>query len=206
MGTGCLGNGSCEPFWICWFVWAVLAGISIVVGIAAFFRIRAEKGAFKGSGLALGGAILSVLCLSLGTAKMVHAYNTEVPEGYERVNFPKDISAKQFVYYGGIRRLHPDVAPLIGKKVYLKGFMWETKKYTGITDFMFLKDNGDCCFGGKAQPYDMMQVYLGDGKSTDASTSMVAVAGILKANVNAGEDEPVYTIDAEIVKDAPTPF
>ena len=183
-----------------------LAFLGVVIGIAAVIRIRSDKGAVKGTGLAAIGLTLSVLCLGLGTTKMVHAYQTEVPEDHLRLNFPVDISSKEFVYYGGARRLHPDVAPLIGKKVYLKGFMWETQKPTGLTDFVFLKDNGECCFGGEPKPFDMMVVNLTEENATDAYTGMVAVAGILNANVNAGEDEPVYTIDATVVKEAPTPF
>lgn len=183
-----------------------LSVVGILVGIAAILRIRSEQGAVKGLSFALLGLALSVGSCGLGTAKMVHLYNTEVPDGYRRVNFPMDISDKQFVFYGGARRLHPDVAPLIGEKVYLKGFMWETKSLTGLTEFVFLKDNGECCFGGSPQPYDMMVVYLPPEKPTDAYTGMVAVAGVLKANVNAGEGDPVYTVEAEIVKEAPTPF
>lgn len=183
-----------------------LSVIGVLVGIAAVVRIRGEQGAVKGQGFAVMGLVLSVCCCGLGTAKMVHLYNTEVPEGYRRVNFPVEISDKEFVYYGGARRLHPDVAPLIGTQVYLKGFMWETKSLTGLTEFVFLKDNGECCFGGSPQPYDMMVVYLDPDNPTDAYTGMVAVAGTLRANVSAGEGEPVYTVEAKIVKEAPTPF
>lgn len=183
-----------------------LSLIGTLVGIAALLRIRAERGAVKGKGFALCGVLLSVCCFGFGTAKMVHAYNTEVPDGFRRVNFPMDISDKQFVFFGGARRLHPDVAPLIGTKVYLKGFMWETRSLTGLTEFVFLKDNGECCFGGEPKPYDMMVVHLPPENPTDAYTGMVAVAGILRANVSAGEGDPVYTVDAEIVKEAPTPF
>lgn len=183
-----------------------LACLGMVVGIGAVFRIRGSGGAVKGIGLAASGAVLSVMCLTLGSVKLSHAYKTECPEGFQRVSFPKDISDKQFVYYGGYRRLHPEVAELIGQPLFLKGFMWQTQKSEGLTEFVFLKDNGECCFGGEPKPYDMMLVKMADGQTTRAYTGMVAVAGVLNANVNAKEGEPVYTVDAEIVEEAQTSF
>lgn len=183
-----------------------LAAVGVIVGIAAIYRIRSAEGTFKGSQLAVGGAILSVLCLTLGSAKLAYAVQTECPEGYLRVNFPKEISDRQFVYYGGMRRLHPDVAPLIGQKVFLKGFMYQTQRADGLTEFVFLKDNGECCFGGEPKPYDMMLVTMADEKTTPAYTGMIAVAGTLNANVRAEEGEPVYTVDADIVEEAQTSF
>lgn len=183
-----------------------LAFLGVIIGIAAVLRIRGERGAMKGTGFAVCGMVLSMLCFGLGTTRMVHAYQTEVPEGYSRYSFPVDISDKQFIVQYGVRRLHPDVAPLVGTKVYLKGFMYQTRSDTGLTEFVFLKDNGECCFGGEPKPYDMMVVHLPEDNPTDAYTGMIAVAGTLNANVLAAEGEPVYTIDADVVKEAPTPF
>ena len=183
-----------------------LAVVGVFVGFAAIIKIRSDRGSVKGTGFAITGLVLSVLCLVLGSMKMAHAYQTECPPGFLRVNFPNDISDWQFAYYGGVRRLHPMVAPLIGQKVFLKGFMWETQKSEGLENFVFLKDNGECCFGGSPKPFDMMVVNMTDGKTTRAFNGMVAVAGVLHANVNAGEGEPVYTVDATMVEEAQTRF
>lgn len=184
----------------------VIALIGGIFGIIALFRIRADRGATKGSGFAGIGMLLSFACLIGGSMKLSHAYQTECPEGYIRVSFPNEISAHEFVYYGGNRRLHPDVAPLIEQKVFLKGFMWQTQKLEGLRSFVFLKDNGECCFGGEPKPYDMMFVTLTDEQITDAYTGMIAVSGTLHANVSAKEGEPVYTVDADIVEEAQTSF
>ncbi len=183
-----------------------LAVVGVVVGIAAWIRIKASAGSAKGMPFVLTGLILSFLSLTLGSAKMAHAYATEVPEGYQRVNFPKDIADKQFVFYGNQRRLHPDVAPLVGQKIFIKGYMWQTQKDDGLTEFVFLKDNGECCFGGQPKPFDMMVVKMPEGETTKAYTSIVAVSGVLNANVMAAEGEPVYTMDATIVEEARTRF
>ncbi len=183
-----------------------IAFVGVVLGIAALLKIRANAPAVKGMGFAAVGLTLSVLCLSLGSVKLVHAYENECPEGYLRVNFPNEISKHEFAYYGGKRRLAPAVAPLIGQKVFLKGFMWQTQRDTGLSEFVFLKDNGECCFGGEPKPFDMMVVNMIDEQTTDAYGGMIAVSGVLNANVNAKEGEPVYTVDATIVEEAQTSF
>lgn len=184
-----------------------LAVVGVVVGIAAVMRIHSAGGMVKGKGFAVAGTILSIVCVGLGSAKMARAYENECPPGYARVNFPNEISKKEFVYFGGARRIHPDVAPLIGTQVYLKGYMWQTRQTEGLREFVFLKDNGECCFGGEPKPFDMMVVKMANGLTTRAfPNTLVAVAGVLNANVNAGEGEPVYTVDAKIVERAPTIF
>ena len=188
-----------------------LAGVGVVIGVSAVIRLLSARGAFRGIGFAVTGMLLSVLCLVFGYMKLMHAYETECPEGFRRTSFTDEISEYKFVNYGGARRLHPEVAPLIGQKVFVKGYMWNTMDTVGLTEFVFLKDNGECCFGGKPAAYDKMVVYLGedeDGvpRTTDAFTCRVAVAGVLKANVNATEDEPVYTIEATLVEEAQTAF
>lgn len=183
-----------------------VAFAGVVLGIAALAKIRSNGPGIKGIGFAATGLTLSVLCLSLGSVKLVHAYENECPEGYLRVNFPTEISKHEFVYYAGSRRLSPAVAPLIGQKVFLKGFMWQTQTDTGLKEFVFLKDNGECCFGGEPKPFDMMVVKMTDDKTTDAHVGMVAVSGVLNANVSAKEGEPVYTVAATIVEEAQTSF
>jgi hypothetical protein len=226
-----------------------VAAFGIFIGLAAFFRIRGAAGAVKGTGMSAIGLVLSVASLVLGSAKMAHAYSTEVPEGYVRVNFPKEIAEKEFYYVAGKRKLDPEVTKLVGKKVYLKGFMWATQANDGLPRFILLKDNGECCFGGKPKSHDFITVTLSsfpDGQrpalsyrssgmsemvltdeqkeklgvefsnqlTTKAYIGMVAVAGVLQADVKAGEGTsgedyefaPVYTMDAELVEDAWTRF
>ena len=226
-----------------------VAFFGIFIGIAAITRIRASAGSVKGTGMAAIGLVLSLASFALGSAKMAHAYSTEVPEGFARVTFPKDIADKQFVYINGHRKLHPDVAALVGQKVYLKGFMWATQETEGLTRFILLKDNGECCMGGKPKSHDFIFVTLksfNDGErpplsyrapdlevkeltaeeqeklgvtnklqlTTPAYIGMVAVAGVLQADVKAGEGSPsedfefapVYSMEAELVEEAWTRF
>ena len=137
-----------------------VAFFGIFIGIGAINKIRSSVGFVKGTWMATVGLVLSICSFSLGSAKMSYDYKHEVPEGYQRVHFPKDVAEKQFVFLGGHRKLHPDVAGLIGKKVYLKGFMWATHETEGLRQFILLKDNGECCFGGKPKSHDYIIVNL----------------------------------------------
>ena len=228
-----------------------VAFFGIFVGIGAINQIRSSGGFVKGTWMATVGLVLSICSFGLGSAKMSYDYKHEVPEGYQRVNFPKDVAEKQFVFLGGHRKLHPDVAGLIGKKVYLKGFMWATQETECLRQFILLKDNGECCFGGKPKSHDYIIVTLPALKSesdrpaisnrapgmsvtempdetkeklnlqedfqmvTRAYTGMVAVAGVLEADVRAGENgppddfefAPVYKMtNVELVEEAWTRF
>ena len=233
-----------------------VAFFGIFVGIGAINQIRASGGFVKGTWMATLGLVLSICSFCLGSAKMSYDYQHEVPEGYQRVNFQKDVAEKQFVFNGGYRKLAPEVAAVIGKKVYLKGFMYATQATEGLQQFILLKDNGECCFGGKPKSHDYIIVTLPYLKSssdrpaistrasgmsvaeiseeakkqlaakeeyqqekfqmvTRAYIGMVAVAGVLEADVRAGEGgppddfeyAPVYKMkNVELVEEAWTRF
>lgn len=184
-----------------------VAAVAFVVSVAAIARIRGSQGAVRGMLAAVVGLLVSMSSVGGGIASQIYHYNHEVPEGFQRVNFPNEISARQFQYFrGNQRRLHPEVAKLIGQDIFIKGFMWLSQREDGISTFVLLKDNGECCFGGKPQPYDMMRIDMKDGKTVDGHTGMVSVAGVLSANPGAGEDEAVYSIEAVLVEPSRSRF
>jgi len=185
----------------------VVAVVAFIVSIVAIARIRGAQGTVRGMLSAVVGLLLSMSCVGGGVASQVYHYNHEVPEGYRRTSFPEEISARQFqIFRGNQRRLHPEVAKLVDQKIFLKGFMWLSQRQEDLETFVLLKDNGECCFGGKPQPFDMMRVDLQDGKTVDGHTGMVSVAGTLRANVKADEDEAVYVMEADFVEPSRTRF
>jgi len=184
-----------------------VASIAFVVSIAAIARIRGAHGTVRGMLAAVFGLLISMSSVGGGIASQVYHYNHEVPEGFERVSFPDDISARKFrIFRGGHRTLHPEVTKLVGTKIFLKGFMWLSQRQEDLDTFVLLKDNGECCFGGKPKPYDMMRIDLQNGATVDGHTGLVSVAGVLRANTTAGEDEAVYTIEAEFVEPSRSHF
>jgi len=183
-----------------------LAVIGIVLGAVGYWRIRQSAGEFGGKAVAAIGFCLSVFFLISGSS--LHAYNfvTELPEGHIRVNFPADISKKQFVMEAGRRKLHPDVLPLVGQDVFIKGYMWNNRTGSGLTGFVMLKDNGKCCFGGDPALYDMMVVRMQDEQTVDYMEGLISVAGKLQADPDAGPEDPVYVLEATMVERARSRF
>lgn len=185
----------------------VVAVAGVVLSIAAISQIRSQQGAVTGMKLAALGLVLSVGSVAGGISSQIYHYRTEVPEGYLRVSFPNDISAHEFVMYrGGQRRLTPEVKKLVGEKIFVKGFMWQTQQDEGLDSFVFLKDNGECCFGGSPQQFDKMHVIMQDGKLVDGHNGMISIAGVLRADVTADEDGAVYTLEADMVEPSRTRF
>ncbi|MCA9040798.1 MAG: DUF4190 domain-containing protein [Planctomycetaceae bacterium] len=189
-------------------VGVIVALIGVVVSWVAVRTIRKGDGAYGGKGLASTGLYGSAACFVLGITSHAYAYATEVPEGYLRVHFSQDISAKQFdVGAGGRRSIPQDVAEnYVDKQVFLKGYMWNTNTGTNLEKFILLKDNGKCCFGGDPAAYDNMQVIMQGGQRIDYREGLVAVAGTLRAYPDAPPGQPVYVMEATHFGRAKTSF
>jgi hypothetical protein len=56
---------------------------------------------------------------------------------------------------------------LDGKRVRVRGFMYPTFQETDIPAFVLARDNQICCFGRNPKIYDLVEVTLRDGVTTD---------------------------------------
>lgn len=182
------------------------AVLGIVLGILAKRQISRSDGAFSGIWLVRGGLVLCALCLCGGSAFHAYVYATEVPEGYTRVSFVTDISKKGFSEVNGRQDFHPDVKPLDGQKLFLKGYMYPDGRAEGLRQFILCKDSGECCFGGKPALTDMIFINIPDGvPPATFYDGLVAVAGNFQLAPDlrrAGELKPAYKIDASLVEAA----
>jgi hypothetical protein len=183
-----------------------LAGL--VLGIMATLRIRGSNGEYSGQWLAMTGAVVSLVFLASGG--VLHAYTiaTEVPEGFQRVNFNRDIAKKGFVIEDGETTIHPEVRALDGQPIFLKGYMYPERQQNGLTEFVMVKDNLQCCFGGQPQMTDMMTVVMDKGLTVDFTTDMVSVAGVFRARApqQSGSLNTVYKIEASHFTPSKTSF
>ena len=184
----------------------LIALLGVLLSTAAIIQVRRAKGELSGDKLAMIGLALSATFLFTGSYFLYSDYVSELPPGYERVNFPQEIAAKEFVVTDGRLALHPDVERFRDQKIYVKGYMWQSRQPTGLTSFVLLKDNGECCFGGDPKPFDMMEVRMQGDKTVDDTPGLIGVAGVLRANLNAGPGEAVYILEAEHVGRARTIF
>ena len=176
-----------------------IAAVGVFVGFLATRQILASAGEYGGRVIAFTGLALSSGLFLTGSAMQVYAFQTEVPEGYKRLNFSADISKKEFVFSDGRWQLNPDVAALDGQQVFVKGYMYPTRQTQGLTSFVLVKDSDKCCFGGQPDVKDMILVEMADGLTADFhEANRVSVAGTFhtKAPDQGGDLKPVYEINA----------
>lgn len=184
------------------FIWLAipLSVFGFVISLAALLLIRASHGAYGGTWVAMSGLILSTAFFCGGIGVQVYAYQTEVPEGFERVNFVQDISKKGLMEVDGMLQPHPDVVALDGKKVFLKGYMYQTNSTQDLRSFLMVKDNQDCCFGANPSITDRLGVVMTGDKTVDYRGGKVAIAGTFRLNPNYDPEEslaPIYLIEGE---------
>ena len=185
---------------------SVVAVLGILISGYSLIRILASRGDLGGKVSAAAGLGLSVLFLAGGVAFQTYLYRTELPPGFQRVSFADDISRKGFVNVEGQMALHPDVEAMVGKQIFLKGFMFPGGDPKGLTAFLLVKDSGTCCFGGQPKVVDMIGVQMEPGKTVDYYTGKVSVAGELELNseYSGREREPIYLMKGQIVSKSKT--
>ena len=155
---------------------AVVPAVGIVLGAMAYRTIAQRPDVFIGRPLAIGAIVLSAVSLVAGLITLSRAYAAELPDGYERLNYgllqplPGDPSDAV-----------PDTARTMdGRNVLLKGYIYPGKQQTGITQFLLVRDQGDCCFGGNPKITDRVLVQLKDPshpKGIDFSSRLTKIAG-----------------------------
>jgi hypothetical protein len=174
-----------------------IGGVGILMGAIALWQIRRSSGEMGGKVVARLGAGLSAVLLLAASGYHAYAYVTELPEGYLRVNF-SELAKFQPRFADGHVQFAPEVEALNGKPIYIKGYMYPTRQQIGLTEFVLVKDNAQCCFGGQPQPTDMIVVRFEDGMTVNhREQQLVGVGGVFRANlpVRSGELTAIYTIE-----------
>lgn len=101
------------------------------------------------------------------------------------------------------KMLTPEIEKLVGKKIRIRGWILPGGQATGLTDFVLVRDNMECCFGPKAALYDCMIVKMVEGESTDFTTRAITVDGIFDIREEKFPDGTwmaIYHLTAESVK------
>lgn len=176
----------------------VFAIFGSVLGYLALRQIDEADGGLSGRMIALAGVMMSVALLVVSVGLHVYWYQTEVPEGYQRISFGADISKKGFVVEEGQGRVHPDIAALEGKQLFLKGYMYPGTQLDDLSTFLLCRDNGDCCFGGQPKLTDMIKVKMTNGLKAHHMQHLVSVAGVFRLRDlrKAGNLEPAFELEA----------
>ena len=197
---------SLTAFMIDWLL--AVPAVGILLASAALWQIRRGEGAYGGRSAAW--ALIGAMLVELSGAVAFHGYSfaTEVPEGFQRVNFTGDISKYELKTINGEVQIPEPVQKLNEQPVFLKGYMYPTREMHDLKRFVLCKDMGQCCFGGNPKPTDMIVVEMDGHQTVDHRTGLVSIAGIFRthADAEAGDLNPVYQLDCSYFDVAKTSY
>jgi len=99
--------------------------------------------------------------------------------------------------------LTPKIEKLDHARIRIRGYMLPSFQQHGITQFVLVRDNQECCFGPGAALYDCIVVEMQGGNSVDYTIRPVAVEGtftIRELTDPDGKHLAIYHLDGERVK------
>jgi len=98
----------------------------------------------------------------------------------------------------------PEIEGLAGRRIKIRGYILPSDQAQGITQFVLVRDNRECCFGPGAMLYDCLMVTMKEGETTDFSTFPVTVEGDFSIDpFRYEENEPylfIYRLDDAVVE------
>ena len=89
-----------------------------------------------------------------------------------------------------------------GHKIRIRGYMYPTLRKRGLTHFVLVRDNLECCFGPGAALFDCILVHMQPGKTAEYSIRPVAVEGKFSFEEYLDPDgvvRAIYRLDGEEV-------
>ncbi|MFM8703908.1 MAG: DUF3299 domain-containing protein [Planctomycetia bacterium] len=102
------------------------------------------------------------------------------------------------------RDLRPKrVTALEAARVRIRGYILPSFQQTGLTQFVLVRDNMECCFGPGAALHDCVVVRMVPGASASFSIRPVAVTGTFRVEELHGPDGrhlAIYALDGEDVQ------
>jgi hypothetical protein len=97
----------------------------------------------------------------------------------------------------------PKIHALEGRQVKIRGYILPSFQQAGLTQFVLVRDNLQCCFGPGAALYDAIVVEMQPGRSTDFTIRPVAVEGVFTVRELLdpdGKTLAIYHLDGEAVQ------
>lgn len=102
--------------------------------------------------------------------------------------------------------LGSEIERLEGSSIRIRGYMLPTYQTSGITRFVLVRDNLECCFGPGAALYDCIVVNMEAGKSAKFTTKPILVEGTFSIKEWLGPEGDVqkplaiYALQARVAK------
>jgi hypothetical protein len=95
------------------------------------------------------------------------------------------------------------VTALAGQRVRIRGYILPSFQQAGLTQFVLVRDNQECCFGPGAALHDCVVVRMQPGRAANFSIRPVAVTGGFRVEELRGPDGrhlAIYALDGEDVR------
>lgn len=99
--------------------------------------------------------------------------------------------------------LSPEIEEFLGKRIRIRGYILPTNQRKGLTSFVLVRDDQECCFGPGAALYDCIFVEMLPGRTTNFSVRPVAVEGRFTLKEIEGFDDvqlAIFHLDGELVE------
>ncbi len=155
-----------------WWLLAVPV-LAAVLGFVGWRDIVARPDVLTGRSIALGSMALGLAMLLGGTWYQSTVYARELPPGFERLSYaalqPGEGEPANMIPESAVR--------MNDQNVLIKGYMYPGKQQRGIRQFLLVRDQGDCCFGGNPKITDRVLVQLSDRQGTEFSPRLRKFAG-----------------------------
>ena len=141
-----------------WLV--VVPVLGMVLGFVAWRDIASRPDELTGKPLVAAAMVFSAIMFVAGLVYLSSVYAAELPEGFQRLHYTMLQPLE-----GDPPTAVPDAAlAMNGRQVLLKGYIYPGSKQHGISQFLLVRDQGDCCFGGNPKITDRVLVQLRDTK------------------------------------------
>ena len=167
-------------------------------GILAVANFRRFPDELTGKRAAKIGLILGLICVIGATAFHTYIYNTEVPDGYERISFGdlRPSTRKGLPFSEKAKAFD-------GKKVFLKGYVRPSAKRRKLKNFILVGDFGDCCFGGDPKITEVVAIKILTDETIDHGYRLRKIGGTFQFNERSKRtsDDEVPLVYYEIAAD-----
>ena len=167
--------------------------LGLLVGFWALYRHLDSPSEVGGFYLAVAGIAISLVMSTGGSGLEIWRYHFSVPRGYTVVDFADMALDKNGKIPEKIAQLGRE-----NKKIFLKGYMYQSKRRSGLTNFTLVRTVEHCKFCSPFQnPADMIDVYCVGGLKVNYRTTPVKVGGTFYVNEYFTPGEMPYLIEAD---------
>ena len=176
------------------FTWQMVfvPALGFVAGLWALYRHLDSPSEVGGYALAIVGIVISAITGLGGSGLEIWRHHFSVPSGYTVVDFA-DFALDKGKIPENILKLGRE-----NKKIFLKGYMYQSNRRSGLTDFILVRTVEHCKFCSAFQnPADMIEVRCVGGLKVNYRTTSVKVGGTFYVNENFRPGEMPYRIAAD---------